>query len=683
MKSHFVNYAFTTALYSEKRNFLDTFTPFVLKALYECNCILKDQELRQIIIDKFDLEIPVNTIKSIVTGLSKSKLVRVNAKSRTEWEVCLNDKGKDEVTKYDESESNVNRRQQKLLKSIQGFFGESGHHLNTDEIQDITLSFVQKNLSRLSIFNLENSIDEEENGSLNEGYTLILTKFINLVQESEPELYQAFEELVKGSIIRDHISNKEEVQETRKFEPLIIYLDANILFSLLEFHHSSINIAAKQLFKLLKEDPQIQIKAFSITLEEMARLLKSFKYFQENYNPRIPVNTIFYYLKQQNFDNLTIDNLISNLDQSIAKLGVSVENLQLRQSEKLKGDDLELFRDVYSYKNQQNLSKPEDSRKEEEAIYLSALHDANIILAISRKRGRWVKSFERSRAVFLTSSFLMDHFCKQRYRLEERFPEVILDLTLTNILWLRNPNKEIGIHLHKLISVHSKRFMIDNNIWNRFVKTLKRLNTQGEISKEQFATVFSYNQLTIDYLTNIKVEDISPESILSLAQRIEQDIEIKGEQLDSKSKELSDKTQTLEQMESRNVELTKRLDKTEKMLQQIIFDKKREEFIDEKMEEYFYPLGKKFWGLLFSIVVALLFMYFAEIADDDTFKKLNIPACLFNLIKFLGFLYPIIFTTINFKLVPNILRFRFNNSALKREFEKKFAKDFEANTTTK
>jgi hypothetical protein len=456
MSKHFVNYAFTTALYSEKKNFLETFSPFVLKALYDLNRVAMDQEIGEVVKNNYNLPIPTNTIKSILNSLSKHELVNVDAKSRGYWKGCINEQGRKEVEKFFENESAVARRQNELIAAIKSYLAEQGISKKEDEIQYLVLEYVRKNLTNLSIFELETSIETLKNGGFLEDIDYHLTGFITQIQEREPNLYLTYEELIKGSIIREHIANSNNGQELQNQENLSIYLDANIILSLLEFHHPIINNAAKQLIDLLSKDRKIQVKTFSMTLEEIARLLISYKYNKENYNPRIPVNSVFYYLKSKGYDDIKTETLITDLDQKIASLGIGIENYDLRKRESFKREEEELYKDVYSYKNDQNSRRPGGLQKDEEAIHLSALHDANIILAIRRKRGNWVRSLERAKAVFLTSSYLMDYFCKMRSRSEDSFPEVILDLTMTNIFWLRNPNKEIGIHLHKLISAHSK-----------------------------------------------------------------------------------------------------------------------------------------------------------------------------------------------------------------------------------
>lgn len=690
MKRYFVNYAFTTSLYSQKKNFLATFSPFVLKILHNLNRVCTDQEINELMVNNFDLIIPTNTIKSILNGLLRQKFVKVAANNRNSWQGCITQNGIEEVEKFIENEQDVERRQNHLIDALGSFLKNRGLLIPNDKLQTQTLDYIQRNLSKLAIFDTNGINEGIEDNSTNELFDNHLTNFVSHIEQKEPLLYSIYEELVKGAIIRDHIENKSELVEFASLEPLTIYLDTNIILSLFEFHHPSLNAAAKQLFELLNQDKKIRLKVFSFTLEEIARLLKSYRINMDNYNPSIPVNSIFYFLKNKEYDDYKIDSLINSLDQKVTSLGIIVEQYDFKKRNEFTKDEEELYKDIYSYKNDQNNSKPNDIRKDEEAIHQSALHDANIIIAIKKKRGSWVQTLERSKAIFLTSSFLMDHFCKQVYKKSNRFPEVILDLTLTNILWLRNPNKSIGVKLHQLISVHSKGFILDNGIWTRFVKTLKGLFSEGDIDKAQFATVFSNNQLTIDYLQNANIDDISPQSVLNLSQRIEKEFKLKDEIITEKEKTLSE-TKGLLSTEKENVsklneektnlekwlnESVKNLEKASNEINILRNERDCLDYIDKKMDEEFYPLRNKVLGFIIAISCALLLMYFAEIADYSDYQSLRIPFQYRKFIKFIGFLYPTIFALINRKNLLLSIRFHLDNSSLKREFEKRFKREY-------
>jgi cation transport ATPase len=220
------------------------------------------------------------------------------------------------------------------------------------------------------------------------------------------------------------------------------------------------------------------------------------------------------------------------------------------------------------------------------------------------------------------------------------------------------------------------------------------LQNGGEITKEQFATVFSKNQLTINYLHNVKIEDISPESILNLTHRVEVEIEEKDEVIADKTAALqkaqakiSQKDNELAKLNIEKEDLIKRISESEERQHQteieiakLKVEKERNEYVDDKMDMEFYPLSKKLWSFLVGFVAALILMYFAEVADDGDYQMLKISVEWRKWIKFIGFIYPLIFALINFKLISPIIRYRFDHSSLKREYEKKFKHEYDNNS---
>jgi hypothetical protein len=690
MVKQLVNYAFTTAIYEEKRNFLETFSPFVLKILYVSNCQISDHMLSEELKTKYQVDIPINTIKSIITGLATHDLVFKKVATRDSWQVCINTKGKKEVELSNENEESVRRRQIHLVKSFVLFLASKGLTKTENEAEELIINFVHNNLHKLSIFKVDDIYCENQDDILSEKENFYLTQFIEEIYRSEPILYETYEEVLKGLVIWEYIKANEDTSVIPRIESLVIYLDANIVLSLLEFHNPAINAAAKQLFNLLKETEGVKLKIFSITLQEIARLLTNFKNIKDNYTTSIPVNSVFYYLKSKGFNDLKTDALIQGLDHKIEGLGIMVEKLDMIEDLNMHGNQGELYKDIYTYKKEQNETR-NGLTKEERVIHASALHDANIILAIQRKRGSWVKTLERSKAIFLTSSYLMDQFCKRISRQNDRFPEVILDLTLTNILWLRNPKKEIGIHLHQLISAHSKRFIVDNGIWNRFFSTIKTMNEDGIISTEEMASVISNNQITLDYLHHVNVDDISVDTVLELAKKVEEEFISKDKLLEEREKiiaekqneteqiekELEEKDSALQDLKNKNQTLSEQLNTTSSDVEELKKERDRDRFIDKKMEENFDPLANKGIHLLVSIFVGFFLMYLAEIADEFDYKWAGIPYKYHKVFKMIGFLYPLILTIYNKEQTGQVFQFYFSKRSLKRKMEKRFSEEFD------
>ena len=544
MSNSLVSFAFVTTLYNQNRNFLDTIKPFVLKALHslseQAQASYSTEEIVDAIDREFNLTVPINTTTSILKSLSAQGLVETERRSRKVWNGKITASGSEHVNKYYEDEKSVSRRQNKLVGKIAEHLLDGGVEKSEREVENLLFKYIQNNISRLAYFNDNQQFECGEEGNANiTKFERMLADFLVKIEAKEPSLYDAFQELVKGVIIRDYISGTKELHEKIQFKELTIYLDTGLILGILGLDHDSINRAADQLIELLSSEKGIKLKVFRYTLEEVSRVLKSYKNIENQSISSIAVNTLYYSLESKGYTDLKIDALIASLLDRLDAKGISVVDARLRSEEELRDDEREFFRDVYSYKYSQNSRREGEAQIKEGALLLAALHDTNAILAVRRGRGGIVSTLERSKVLFLTTSYLMDQYCREKHIELSTIPEVILDITFTNILWLRNPEKEIGTHLHKVISAHSKEIMFDRIIWGRFERTLKELQADDEIDFCQYALALSKNQATMEYLRSTPLKDINKGNVLELTRKIEKNLASEKEEARRKDKDIA------------------------------------------------------------------------------------------------------------------------------------------------
>lgn len=698
MSKLLLNFAFATSLYSEKRNYLETFSPFVLQTLNSLNKITGAKDICDHLVTHSKLKIPTNTVRTILKTLSREGYAKEDYNNGGEFKSKITEKGKKYLREFTEEEDKIIRRHNELFKEFHLYLKNQNFEISFEKIEPEVIKFIHENLHYLTILNSTGLLDKKFADNLEDEIHLHLTSFITEIEHHNPKLYETFEELLKGAILWGHIANQEELPEKESaFEPLTVYLDANIILSLLDLHHPTINEAAIQLLKLLKEEKKITLKVLSLTLEEISRLLKTYKNQEDNYNINIGVNSIYYFLKSKGYNDIKTLDLIYNLDKRIQEKGITLEKRVLVEVDSLKKEDKELYRDLYSYNRQINEQRKEDSQKEENALHLSTLHDATIISHIKTKRGAWAKSLERSKAIFLTSSFRLDEFCKDRYRIVDNFPEVILDLTLTNILWLKNPKMDFGVQLHKLIAIHSKKMLIDGDIWRKFTNTLKDLHHSRDLTAQQYAVLFSSNQLTIDYLHNVKPNQINLSSLSELSQKIERDIlkdksskivkdniiqlknkeliKIQGE-IESKTRELEEKDNLLLEKEKQIGSIVQKKDEKdieiEKLKEEIKKENKKQ--FNSKQETHrnkilrswkqrsFIPLGVSICVLFFILLLHdWNFNFLAQYFNKDTPEHIK-TLCSIGI--------PIFIVMINIFVLGHIYMRYYNESNIKAKYDR-------------
>lgn len=222
-----------------------------------------------------------------------------------------------------------------------------------------------------------------------------------------------------------------------------------------------------------------------------------------------------------------------------------------------------------------------------------------------------------------SSSFWLFQNYKKIHSKFENFPSVILDITLTNILFLKNPKQNPGLSIDQVIKAHSKYLLVNRNVWSTYVDELKRLYLEKRISQEDYSRLITKNQFTSSFLLNSTPDAISQDSVLSVLE------EIKSTEVD-KDKELLKYSEISKRLNLENLKLHEEnknredvikylqkeveILKTHKSLQEFReeekeFNTKMGEFISEKIKEEFKQFSSN--RLYYSIFLSISLLVFA------------------------------------------------------------------------
>lgn len=560
MSNRLVSFALAKSIYCEKKNYLDTFSPFILKVLSEGN---HPQTLNQIdnsLIKFYDLKIPVNTLKSILSLLNNHKLITLE-KFRKEYRSTITKDGQEFVERSTESERHINRRLQEFWNSFV-IFAKDKYKIDYQgqDLEKIVIAFINDNIIDLISYTLDSGAGNLLKSNNNK-FDQHFSHFIFDIEKNNSALFSIFQEILKGSILWNEIATKSNVEKETEFGNLTLYLDTNYLVSLFELDSPFATKAAKQLFDLLRRNNKLILKVLTITLDEIKRLLIEYKRQRNNYYD-IPVNDVYYFLRKNNYDDAKIDLLIANLVKKCREYGIGVDEIAPLDLSKANDTERDLYDELYRG-NMSTASKSNTLQRTEESIHQKTLHDVSVILQVQKRRGCWPQSLEDSKVTFLTSSTRLDNFVRKRSKKKGTFPETILDLTLTNILWLKNPANDIGCSIQHIMSIHAKNIFVDHGIWKRFISIVNELKENNDINDEDYAYLISNNQITKDYLNNIEPNKIDHENVLEILNKILASDIIKKEELNEAKNKLKIKDEKIQQMSRNESTLQSRLDKTQ------------------------------------------------------------------------------------------------------------------------
>ncbi|MDP2930462.1 MAG: hypothetical protein Q8N56_02530 [bacterium] len=487
MNSKLFTYAFAKTLYEQKRDYIDTFYSFVLIILPEDRSPLNIGSIQTKVKDKFGLDIPEHSLKSIITRAKKKNYLIEN-----KWNAKLTEKGI-KYLELLESESEVNRRINELLEDIKIYLNET--QLSLEDINTIVLTFVNKNIySLISFFNpVSDVIKVDIQKKKIRKYEDKLVQYFEIAEKQKPNLYRTLQDIVYGSVISTATSSQNIAEIDKKFKGVNFYLDTNYIFSILELHYSEFVKPAKELLSLLKSN-EVELKVFDFTIDEIVSVLKNYLKEQYMYVPGVRVNSIYSSLKSESWTTEDMMEFIQKIEAKLYDLSIKIEPTGI-ELKSYKPKKEEFISKILGCKPEQN----ERGRN----------HDLAAIEQIERIRGKPVREIERSKALFLTSDLRLSscNYSEWGHRENMTVCEVVPDRLLANILWLKNPATIKDIPLKSIIAIHSREILVDRKIWKRFYENAKRLKEQNQINDKDLSMIF-YNHYIEGVLSKLDESDV-------------------------------------------------------------------------------------------------------------------------------------------------------------------------------
>ena len=336
-----------------------------------------------------------------------------------------------------------------------------------------------------------------KNGNNIGEYDKHFIKYIEIAENQKTDYYKSLKDIIFGSIISVVIStndprNLNEIKG-KKFKNFTIFLDTNLIFYLLNLYYKEFTIPAKELYELINNN-DIEVKVFSFTVDEICRVINGFHMEEYLYPTNMRFDdTLYSSLKSQGWTKNKAKDFITNIENILENKGLTIEWL----------DDI----DIENYvPNNEEISSILKEAKPGKSNY-SINHDIAAIETIKRIRGHNTRKLEDSKVIFLSADKKLCNlnYIKMEHSNNGTVCEVISDVLMTNILWLKNPN--IKISLNTLIGAHSKELFVKRRIWEKFYHNLKKLKQENRISEKNINMLF-YNNYIEDELRGYDNNDV-------------------------------------------------------------------------------------------------------------------------------------------------------------------------------
>ena len=461
-------YALVSTIYDEKGDYIDCFLPFVLSVI-DSKVSNTLGELKGRTTEKYSLEIPTHSLKTILTRCKRKGYLTLENR-----QYILNEKGE----KFNEEiEQKQTRREiAGFLNKLEEYVEQKG--LDAKEIENAFQQYIIANLKSLFYFIDAEAYQLDKNIRVrNEAFSCI-TEFIIKVENTSPELFKVFQNIVFGKIIALSIQGVKDISEMQQnFSKTTLFLDTNVVFDILGLQGIEAQKVTDEFVKLTQKSKKFTFRVFDFTVDEIIRVISSYLSQSNKYLSGVRVDSIYYYLKAKGWKRSEVSHFIQNIDHILLEKGIHIS-----QTEKF--IPIEGFDDKI---NKLAEYKPE-------GLSISYKHDLRAIIEVGKLRSNRVSKFEKAEFFFLSQDAKLGrfNFFEFEHKQYQSVPEVVLERALTNLLWLKEPK---DIPLNALISFHKKYAVVDQGVWKIFYNKILSAKEDDQDFYNDTTTLLCHNQL--------------------------------------------------------------------------------------------------------------------------------------------------------------------------------------------
>lgn len=505
MDNNLYTYALIKGLYDQSHNFIDCFLPFIV-GHFSSDKFIGVVDIQACVKNSLGMDMPIHVMESAIKR-AKNKGLLSQEKSARRYQLTF--KGA-EYTRKHEDNRDVTRRINSLVDEIIRFFKDKQIEIKREDILELISSFVQENRASIIEFLNPNTNWNTTKLAKSSPNARLLIEFIQEVDRSRPDQHATLRDVLLGSLISTLIyaRNTEELDRlgSKHFKECNIYLDTNLILSILELHEPDWNKPALELLKLLHLSG---FKTFVLpsTITELCAVVDPYRSNLHRYPKNIKVDTIYSSLRRKGWRATDVNEFITNLEDLLKSKAITIDYKYSFDLKKYQIQDQNLLATLRRYKPFQH--------------ELGEAHDLLAIDIIRQMRSRECRALENCKAIFLTSDARLCkfNFAEQGHKNNGTICEVFLDRLLTNLLWLKNPGVDLPVSA--IISAHARDLFINREVWNRFYDVLQQLHRDKKISENQIAMLFYHNYVE-EFLLPLEESDVSkitPSFVLGFAQK--------------------------------------------------------------------------------------------------------------------------------------------------------------------
>ncbi len=485
--SNIALYAAIKTFYEKEDDSLATIALFVLKEVSDKDDIT---HIKQRLQENYKIGIPEDVLKTIFARLKKKGYIEYHDTHH----VLMTEQGYARQVEINDALKGVSRDFTELVQDARTYLSREGVTVN--DIEKAILDFIDNNIDVSAEVILKS---KTENTSLQKVDSYI-ARYIIEIEKSDHKLFTIFQQIFFGRLYILLIRSRSEIDKNARFSKLAVYLDTNIVLSILGLDEDEVCRPIIELVQLLSKQENVTIHIYGDTLLEARNLLESCKKQTESTTSQIPINSLSSRLRRKGYDTLKISLLIEQLDEKLTENGISVD-------EKINPSEIQ----VGDFEARINAASPEDHMKPAKALK----HDA-IILSHTKQTRKSNRSnlLEKSKAIILSADSILNATTRLFSQEDLDFPLSLRPIDMANIIWIKNVdlNSAGSTVLRHTIMAYAREKLVTKESWDNFQSKLLQASKAGQITDEQISLIISAEETK---RVLIEHPDKAPEMIIN------------------------------------------------------------------------------------------------------------------------------------------------------------------------
>jgi hypothetical protein len=461
--------------WDEGKEYIDNFVPFVGQCIIALNPeVVSAQELQEKLHRDYGLQVPQNTIKSILKKAEKKGYVQKAGEAYVPNFEALR------TLNFETKRQESLRQHNALVQKMQEFADKRySLSLTTEASEDILFSYIRMHDIELLNCIVTGETLAEAELKMGRKQSYVVQAFVKHIYENDPECSKYLDAIVKGHMLANALILPDLGNARRRFRHTSVYFDTPLILRALGYEGRARQTACKELFDLLKE-VGAHVCCFRHTRDEVHSVLYACKMaLAEADSTRVPYGAAFHHFSHLRFTPADLELEMAMLNKNIEKLGARIEE-KPEYVDKYQVDESRLEETLEALVNY-----PTGRER-------ARIHDVDCLSAVFRlRKGQSYYTMEECCSLFVTPNNSVcrvntEFFVGDNYVNQGAIPIAVTDYALTNILWLKRPTSAPTLPRKYIVSECYAAMEPGERLWHKYLDKVKQLNERGDISEDEY-----------------------------------------------------------------------------------------------------------------------------------------------------------------------------------------------------